>query len=795
MARFNWSSPSALGAQSQYAKRRTVRLDNPRAFVAMRFAADSASALTSLHLGGLEVIGRDPGLAVEIVDELAPPVSWTVKYPGTDTGATTTGWEDQGDGAANFGEIDDWITTQHLRNSAAVASTKTDFYLKFRGSTTQFTAQQRITDLYVQILTILLNNTGNALGVGVRGMLNISGTDYFAARGEVIRNTGMWETVNAGRFDYDPSTGLGWTRTGINNFLDGATDEFGVKVAGRIAAENYAIGGMRLVPFYCRENRYGSYYSLTTPIDGWVECTLSNTASMAANRFFWVVVSAPSADATNYLTIPVLGDTAANVRTNNGTESGEHRDVVEGVLTSKCGTVEEYRETSDLEVLPILFDISNSIQVSSVPYVETDRVVLENVPGGVYFEGTNSYMTTPDSVPLSITSDISLRCWCAANDWSPGSDQTLVSKWGAAGQRSFYLEVDAASTLTLHWSNDGTADNTLTTATTAVNTLVNDGQGIYLRCDFDVDNGAAGRTATFYYSYDGVTWTSPTGWAQTSATATSIFDSTAAVEVAARTGGTTGFFAGSMYEVEIHSGLTAVDIRGQFRLRPRDVHGDALDDPTGFATKGLDPDTIARNVRLSDTTVAGATGNTFTLGGAAVFARAQVAQEVTTPNPTETIVGVRVPVGWASGLAPDADLVVTLRTGTASAQSGKGTLVDSAYIKPSEVTTRDVRSVDAELVATVAVSTSTQYFVQLSSAASQGRGWLVPVQDTRTDDIDSDGGATTTAAEIQGTSQGGTTDVYIDAAATRLTRYDIPLALVASISGASSVAVTAVAAV
>src|SRR5690606_26640731 len=86
-----------------------------------------------------------------------------------------------------------------------------------------------------------------------------------------------------------------------------------------------------------------------------------------------------------------------------------------------------------------------------------------------------------------------------------------------------------------------------------------------LRIRFDVDNGSGGRTAHFEYSFDRITWTA-LGAPQTSAGTTSIFDSTAPVEIGSEDGGTTALAPGVAAAWAIYGDLAATDLRASVSL-------------------------------------------------------------------------------------------------------------------------------------------------------------------------------------------------------------------------------------
>ncbi len=155
------------------------------------------------------------------------------------------------------------------------------------------------------------------------------------------------------------------------------------------------------------------------------------------------------------------------------------------------------------------------------------RAYVELGAPWLHLEGTNARATCPDSAALSITGDLDVRWEGRRDDWSTKTD--LLSKYGAAGQRSWALQANADGTLSLYWSVAGT---TLLSATSLV-PLRASTRRVAVRATLDVNNGFGGYTVRFY------TAPSLTGtWEQlgeaaafTASGTTSIFDSTAVVTV------------------------------------------------------------------------------------------------------------------------------------------------------------------------------------------------------------------------------------------------------------------------
>lgn len=173
----------------------------------------------------------------------------------------------------------------------------------------------------------------------------------------------------------------------------------------------------------------------------------------------------------------------------------------------------------------------------------------------LYLDGTaGNYVTTPDHAALDITGDIDIRIEAALDDWTKATAQGLVSKYLPTGdQRSYLLQItDAASNNRpqIVWSADGTS--TLNAAATASVPFA-DGEVGWLRVTLDVNNGAGGRTATFYTSSDGIEWTQ-LGDVVTTAGTTSIFNGTAPLWVGAR-GDDAIHMAGRLFRAQVYNGI------------------------------------------------------------------------------------------------------------------------------------------------------------------------------------------------------------------------------------------------
>lgn len=174
----------------------------------------------------------------------------------------------------------------------------------------------------------------------------------------------------------------------------------------------------------------------------------------------------------------------------------------------------------------------------------------------------SSYASTPDNAALDITGDIDIRVDFAAAQWPPAADQTLIAKYnGGTNNRSYRVDIRTTGRITFYWSTNGTNFFSLTSS---IPVAAVQNQRIAVRVAFDADNGASGRTATFYTAY----WIGGT-WAQlgdpvTSATATSIFSSNAVLEVGSRDSGTVGRFNGKVFGAQVLNSVSATVANPRF---------------------------------------------------------------------------------------------------------------------------------------------------------------------------------------------------------------------------------------
>ncbi len=175
-----------------------------------------------------------------------------------------------------------------------------------------------------------------------------------------------------------------------------------------------------------------------------------------------------------------------------------------------------------------------------------------HAPHYLSLPGTSgSYASTPDSAAVSVTGDIDVIVKLTADDWTPASAKTIISKDAAGSDRSWNFFLLATGAVEFDTSANGSSFNVH--VSTASVPFANGSPG-WVRATLDVDNGSAQHVVRFYTSTDGVTWTQ-LGAAVTTAGVTSIFNSTARVEIGSFNSGLTFNLAAGVYYAELRNGI------------------------------------------------------------------------------------------------------------------------------------------------------------------------------------------------------------------------------------------------
>lgn len=171
---------------------------------------------------------------------------------------------------------------------------------------------------------------------------------------------------------------------------------------------------------------------------------------------------------------------------------------------------------------------------------------------------SGDYASTPDAAALDIVGDIDLRARVALADWTPAAESTIIAKYTATGnQRSYALAVSTAGALVFRWSEDGTAEKTETSSAVLGGLAAN--ATTWVRATLDADVGGTDATVSFYTSDDGVTWTA-LGTPQAVGATTSIFASTAVLELGGQTLGTVNRLAGKIFRAQVLNSIGGTSV-------------------------------------------------------------------------------------------------------------------------------------------------------------------------------------------------------------------------------------------
>jgi hypothetical protein len=163
---------------------------------------------------------------------------------------------------------------------------------------------------------------------------------------------------------------------------------------------------------------------------------------------------------------------------------------------------------------------------------------------------------TTDKASLDITGDIDLRIDITPDTWR-GTNWTLMGKYATSGDnRSWILRLYGDGTMRLSISTAGT----FATVFTYISTALPAGNGrMALRVTLDVNNGSGNHTVRWYTAphIDG-TWTEFSSY--TGVGITSIFASTANLEIGSANGGGVGFtdgttLAGKVHAAQVYNGI------------------------------------------------------------------------------------------------------------------------------------------------------------------------------------------------------------------------------------------------
>jgi hypothetical protein len=182
-------------------------------------------------------------------------------------------------------------------------------------------------------------------------------------------------------------------------------------------------------------------------------------------------------------------------------------------------------------------------------------------PGYVTFPGTaGNYLRVPDSDALDITADITMIARVRLTDWTPTGSGTFISKRANNTVGAYRFDITPTGFLRVITTPNGTDTLQVAIQANAITPAAN-GEWKWVAVTLDVDNGAAGKTARFWRSDDGITWTK-IGTDITSVGTTSIFPSTSFVEIGSTTTATQNFVVGDISHISIRDGIGTAGVPG-----------------------------------------------------------------------------------------------------------------------------------------------------------------------------------------------------------------------------------------
>lgn len=373
MGDFNPNSPTLRGSELRPITARDLLLNASNRGVLMRF---KPGAVTIDRVDAyLKAVYGNPGLGVEILDTVAPTITQEVHFPGTDTGATTTGWSKSSGAAGFYTYIDDqYDASDYLYNTGYLFFGQS-LSLLFRGNDTALTSK-RIDRVTVFAVVKFSSGLFSSNVVRLRARLNLGGTDYYSP-GTLVASTGASQAVNIGSWELNPSTLVPWTQAQVNTLISTtASDEWGVTVdSGVIATASFRVEGLYMRVDTCPENRKASYYTAGISRSGWSELTLSGASGLSANTWYYLHAYPVLGSAANGLVVPTITDpnfveaSAATVTT------AEHRKMSVTSLSSASGVITSKSDAAGT-LIPALLEVSPTVQSQSQPYALLDTLTI-----------------------------------------------------------------------------------------------------------------------------------------------------------------------------------------------------------------------------------------------------------------------------------------------------------------------------------------------------------------------------------------------------------------------------------
>lgn len=163
---------------------------------------------------------------------------------------------------------------------------------------------------------------------------------------------------------------------------------------------------------------------------------------------------------------------------------------------------------------------------------------------------SGTYWNTPDSAALNFGATLQLDAYIAPDSFPPAAVGMIVAQFETtANQRSWRLGIRPTGIIQFLGSTLGTATDI--SANSSVITGFSSGQGMYLRMTYRGNDGAGGTQIGFNISTTATgSWTSL--GSVSSAGTTSLFNSSASLEIGSSLGGGTQMFDGRVYSVSLY---------------------------------------------------------------------------------------------------------------------------------------------------------------------------------------------------------------------------------------------------
>lgn len=329
------------------------------------------------------------------------------------------------------------------------------------------------------------------------------------------------------------------------------------------------------------------------------------------------------------------------------------------------------------EVVALAERRSLRLSGSSGSYTSTPdsaAVSLQGSAQGLAFSGNSAdTITAPDSVGLSVTGDFDVQFRLQPDVWNVPTQINLGGKYGAAGQRSWRVQISNLGRPSLEISSDGTAVTFIGANATPSFTA---GQAGWIRATWRASDGRV----QFFTAPDAATpvWTQ-LGTDQTAAIG-SIFDSTTSVQII----GNANLFPSTtrLLAFRYFAGLIETDTRANLQLVASpwaigEQSGVSHSDGINTWTLGGGAEIVAlaerRSLRLSGATnTYASTPDSVALSITGdIDLRAQVAMDDWTPAATQRIVTKETPTtqrSYGMGISSAGNILLRWSTDGTTAQ-------------------------------------------------------------------------------------------------------------------------------